>query len=198
LEENGSNYILDVLKYEKQLDGYSCGFYVISAMSHFSYSLGSLTSFSYLPELTECWRKSAVIAFFDRVKDVYKIKGRRMTDLDVILHIKNERIRFLLPKGTEALRFDKDDSIEKFGEWVEDVGGYIDKLKEKSEFFNYRREFMPKNKEFSKRRMYTCFKERKGCKATVVARMYPSKGTWLVTKSGVHSHGAQAPKSTRK
>lgn len=43
----GGNFILDVLSYEKQKDGYSCGCYFLSALSSFAKSKGRMPDGTY-------------------------------------------------------------------------------------------------------------------------------------------------------
>lgn len=191
------NCMLDVLKYEPQKDAYRCGFYVIS-INQFSAYVGEINAFpftTYDTRITELYRRAAVIGFFYCVEDVSNQKTR-LTEVDVNIDIMNKLRFYTKVTPDKALQLNRDKSIEKYAILVEDLPGYIEKLKSEMEFFELRRDYNPKNKAFSIRRLFNCFRLRKGCKVTLTARYFHTENIWNVTKSKVHSHSIEKPNSS--
>lgn len=213
--QNGSekyeNYMTDVLGLQCQRDGYSCGFYVMATIARFAYSIGELPGYqynTYSSEITELYREACMRGYMKRVEETKVARnGRRFSDLDVMVYISQNRLRFFRTyqvTGDEEAekrevncrnqRVANDESVKEFGVKASDLDEYVELLKDNKEFYNYRREYKMRNKEFTRRLMYTCFRERSGCKATLIARWYPNEDVWRLTKRGVHNHEPSIPK----
>lgn len=70
-----NNYLLKEIKYEPQEGGFNCGFYVVSAICHFSESMGFLPPYGfreYSEKVSENIRNSAVTALFKRVEHLHE------------------------------------------------------------------------------------------------------------------------------
>ena len=192
------NYMIDVLGYVPQKDTYSCGMYVISTLCHFAESVGEIHAYPYKvydQEVTEMYRLSAVRAYIKSANEV-AVSNPRLSPVDVHVHIM-ERIKFYpsnYPADKKRIVVYRDKSIKKYGVVVENIDEYISMLRRHNlEYFNRRRGYNPAMKDFNNRIMYTCFRERKGCKATLTARYYPLEKKYRITKSHVHSHGLEKP-----
>lgn len=222
------NYMLDVLQFEKQRDAYSCGFYILSVICGFSDSVGGLPAFPYSKydkDVTELYRAAAVRGYFKRVKEVYSAKKKianeepdrtrkvRVSEIDVMMVISQGRMRFFkdpgpssgLTREKEAIdaierltKVTAEDGINSFGIRTNHPATYVQELQKNMEYFSARKEVAVKNKEFSIRKLYSCFKFRSNCKATLTARYYPKEKIWRMTKSNVHNHGPVAPKPVVK
>ncbi len=78
-------------KYSPQLDAFSCGFYVVCLVLSYSVRFGDFPPFSYRDantvlkqfEISEIYRTAAVKSYFNRVDEVYRTRGDRMTEGDV-------------------------------------------------------------------------------------------------------------------
>lgn len=216
------NYMIDVLNYDLQKDGYSCGFYVLATLCTFAESFGEISAFpyhNYDPRITEAYRSASVRGYFKRVKEIYAEKREtmkkyhiqenrtvRVSEADVMVSVTCNRLRFFLTpvepitkleeqeqsKRTK-MRLSNDESIELFGITAKTPSEYVDELKNRKEFFSSRKEVAVRNKAFNTRKLYSCFRYRQGCKAILTGRYYPKEGVWRMTKSKVHNHGLVSP-----
>jgi len=183
-----SNYMTDVLHYKTQVDVNSCGYYVISTISHFALTVGGMTTFTYIEDkkyleendisfmdyakkLTADLRRDAVLAFFKCVVATYETQARnvapnrrlRVSDLDVI-HLITLKIRFPLPRdttdgGRNNLRFDSDISyILAFGEQVVSVEAFQAAFAVKGEYFQNHAKYEYRRGPFVKRVELKCFR----------------------------------------
>lgn len=223
-----NNYMVDVLGYDGQRDAFSCGFYVLATLCSFAASLGNICPFAYKPydrQVSECYRRSCIRAYMERVRDVYDLKhsaaqaaqvttgrgpGRvRVSDTDVTIYISTERMRFFTAHGpaegrterqqlarSRAFRYSPDDALKTFGVPCRAVADALSRLAEQMEFFHKRKRVDVNGKEYSKREVYACFKFREGCKVTATARYYPAERLWRVSKVGAHNHGRVAPQAS--
>lgn len=205
------NFITSRLGYEEQKDAYSCGFYVVSAISTFSESIGDLVVFSYdsySVNVTNYIRNSAVRAYFRMVEKAFALiehdarKIRRFCDNDISKIIVMNRMRFVISHSSNhdekiryvqpRLRLHHDTALNEFAISVSDPKEFIEGRHEMYEFFNSRRSYTSKKKG-TVRNMYTCFRERKGCRATMQARFMEEKNVWLINRRYIHNHGPLSP-----
>ena len=213
------NFILDTLHYEKQCDGYSCGFYVLSALSHFAKHIGDLPCFaydSYDKNITERMRVACVRQFFRAVRTVYanmrhstgssanrqRARAPRVSDMDVMIHIARHHLRFHPPypqmetvaeaqlqARLRPMRGQEDGEIRKIALESSSLEDIINRLRNGGEYYNKRSEHVISNREYIRRVKYSCFKYRSGCSACLNARYYQDENMWRVSKIGVHNHG---------
>lgn len=173
-------------------------------------------------EVTEKFRGSAVRAYMKHVKMVYetkRIEARsmseasgepvrkvRVSDNDVMVYICQNRMRFFTnfdtPSSSQEAqerararpsRLCKDESLYVFGIVREDADGYVEELKAGKEFFQKRKTVEVKDKAFSIRQLYSCFRFRRSCKATMTGRFYHEEKVWRFVKSHVHNHQPVVP-----
>lgn len=86
-----------------------------------------------------------------------------------------------------------EDDIRNFGELTSDPSNDVQELQKNVEYLSSRKQVAVKNKEFSVRKRYFCFRFRSKCKATLTGRYYPKEDIWGMTKSNIYNHGPIAP-----
>lgn len=220
------NFILDRLKYEKQEDGYSCGFYVVSAISHFADNIGNLPAFGYIKyssDLSEKIRQSAVFALFLQVEQLYTHLIERSEQLDceadrtrlwrqnfsecgLSLFICEHKLRFFiptLPDTRRLLRLTKGDGLMSHGVIVENLDDFLEEQKSNLEFFQKHkaREIRPTAaKPYTKTVRYMCYRWRakEPCKVVLTAYFNSAQNVWRVSKKNIHNHVESKPRKLAK
>ena len=89
------NFFKDVLKWEKQIDNFSCGFHMMSALCAFSSGKGSLPSTNfvrYSTDTSESLRRSCVKIFFGAFSTV-SLQKSVVTDYDIICFLSGKILR---------------------------------------------------------------------------------------------------------
>ena len=215
------NYLLECLNYEKQRDGYSCGFYVVSAICQFAENIGRIPAVGYRKyssETTEKLRKAAVNALFRRVEELHAYCERvertqekkaqvwrtHFNECGLSKYVCQYKLRFLtdsVEDKNRALRMSKSDGLLSHGIVVESIDTYVSNLKKSGEHFQkryHRKNKITDSKKYNASRMYSCFKWRSACKVVLMAYFYPDANVWRVTKKGIHNHAECGPSDTRK
>lgn len=118
------NVMIKELGYEKQKNGYSCGFYVISTLaSLLVVDLGCLSGYGYKPKydrsVTELIRRSSIKAFFKRVEEAYQTYEMKMpigtksqqnrylqrfSDMEVTLYIQLHKYGYVPQNDVEKIK----------------------------------------------------------------------------------------------
>lgn len=90
-------------------------------------------------------------------------------------------------------KFTEEDGISTFGVPTNNPSKYVEDIQKNKEYFSSRKQVSVNYKEFTVRKLYSCFRFRAKCRATLTGRYYPKENIWRMTKSKVHNHGPMAP-----